>query len=260
MEKNFRIFLLFSYYSIKTTIQHPVGVLSFLIGKIIRFLFFFMFIYFLVSKTKFIAGYSVNQALIFYLTFNLVDSLAQLFFREVYRFRYLVLNGEFDSILLKPYHPFIRILVGGIDLLDMLLILPFFVLLIYFISITPGVHPLSLLSYFFFIGNALVIATSFHILILSIAILTTEIDHALMIYRDLTKMASLPIDIYKEPFRFVLTFIIPVGIMMAIPVKSLFGLLTPQIAIISLVIALVFLFVSIFSWRFSVKKYQSASS
>ena len=32
----------------------------------------------------------------FYLSFSLVDTIAQLFFREVYRFRPLIVSGDFD--------------------------------------------------------------------------------------------------------------------------------------------------------------------
>lgn len=260
MKRNLKIFWLFSIYSIKTTFQHPVGVISFILGKFIRFIFFFIFIYFLVSKTKFIAGYSLNQALIFFLTFNFIDSLAQLLFREVYRFRPLVVNGEFDSVLLKPYHPFIRILVGGIDILDAFLIIPYLILLVYFVLKIPHLLLTSIIIYFFFLLMSIMIATAFHIIILSIAILTTEIDHALMIYRDFTKMAALPIDIYKEPIRSLLTFVIPVGIMMAIPVKSLFGLINIQTGIICLTVAMLFFWLSINLWEFAIKKYQSVGS
>lgn len=260
MKKNLKIFWLFSLFSIKTTFQHPVGIFSFTVGKIIRFGFYFVFIYFLVSKTKFIAGYTVNQALIFFLTFNFVDSFAQLLYREVYRFRPLIVNGEFDGVLLKPYHPFIKILIGGIDILDTILIIPYVILLIYFIFLTPHLTALSVLSYFVFLLNGLILATSFHIMILAIAILTTEIDHAMMIYRDLTKMAALPVDIYREPIRSIFTFVIPVAIMMAIPVKSLFGLLNLQTGIISIAIGIIFLFFSLFLWQHALSKYQSVGS
>lgn len=182
--------------------------------------------------------------------------MAQLLFREVYRFRPLIVNGEFDSVLVKPYHPFMRILIGGIDIMDAITIIPYLGILIFFIF-QAHVHPVNILLYSGFIINALFLATGFHILILAIGILTTEVDNITLMYRDFTKMLSLPIDIYKEPLRSFLMFGIPIGIMMAVPVKVLFGLLTTNMYIISITISVIFLLFSFFLWNVALKKYQS---
>lgn len=256
MKRNFKIFLLLSIFSAKTAIQHRVGIISFVLGKIMRFIFYLLFIFFLVSRTKFLAGYSLQQTIIFFLTFNFIDTMTQLLFREVYRFRPLIVNGEFDSVLIKPYHPFIRILIGGIDIMDLITIFPYLGVLIYFIF-QAHLHPINILLYTGFMINALFLATGFHILILAIGILTTEVDNTVWMYRDFTKMLSLPIDIYKEPIRSFLMFGIPIGIMMAVPVKVLFGLLTTNMYIISIVISITFLLFAFGLWNMALKRYQS---
>ncbi len=257
MKRSLNIFWLLTLFSIKTTFQQPTGVIFFLIGKIIRFVIYFLFIYYLVKGTKLLAGYNLDQTIVFFLTFNLIDSLAQLLFREVYRFRQLVVSAEFDSVLLKPYHPFLRILVGGVDILDAVLIFPYLFLLIYFIGKLPGLSLGKILIYSGLIINAMLIATSFHILILALAILTTEVDHALMIYRDFTRMVSMPLDIYREPLRSFLLFVIPVGIMMYVPVRALFGLLTVPVFVNSLAVSVIFIVFSLWLWNYALKKYQS---
>ncbi len=260
MIRNLKIFWLLSIFSAKTAFQHRVGMISFIFGKIIRFAFYFFFIFFLVSKTKFLAGYSLQQTIIFFLTFNFIDTMAQLLFREVYRFRPLIVNGELDGILVKPYHPFIRVLVGGVDIMDAITLLPYLLFLIYFLFTMPQLNPVNIFLYGGFIINGMFLAAAFHIMILAIGILTTEVDNITWIYRDFTKMLSLPIDIYKEPLRTFLMFGIPIGIMMAVPVKALFGLLTPNMFIISIMVSAVFMVFSLYLWNLALKKYQSASS
>lgn len=240
-------------------LDHRIGVIAFLAGKIIRFLVFFLFIYYLVARTRFFLGYNLNQTLIFFLTFNFIDTLSQLLFREVYRFRPLIVSGELDGILLKPHHPFIRVLIGGVDILDAFLIIPYSLLLVYFL-IKANVNFLNIIHYSLLIINSLIIATGFHIIVLALGILTTEVDHTIMIYRDISRMTALPVDIYKEPLRFILTFLIPVGIMMTIPVKALLNLLSLQIIILSFFIAFAFFGFSIFLWEIALKKYQSVGS
>lgn len=108
--------------------------------------------------------------------------------------------------------------------------------------------------------NGFLIAAAFHILVLALGIITTEIDHAIMIYRDITGMARFPVDIYKEPLRGLITFIIPIGVMMTFPAKALFGLLTPMFIIISFTIGLIFFYLSIMLWNYALSQYASASS
>jgi ABC-2 type transport system permease protein len=89
---------------------------------------------------------------------------------------------------------------------------------------------------------------------------TTEIDHAVMIYRDLTSMGRVPVDIYKEPLRSVITFAIPVGIMMTFPAKAFLGMLSWQFIVLSLVLGLLFFVLSLRIWHYALSRYASASS
>src|SRR3990167_1989967 len=105
-------------------LAHNWTFVFFLIGKIIRFVFFGGFIFFLLKGTNTLAGYNLNQALFFYLTFFLIDTISQFLFREVYRFRPYIVSGSFDLILLKPMSPLFRVLMGGADAIDLITIPP----------------------------------------------------------------------------------------------------------------------------------------
>ena len=104
------------------------------------------------------------------------------------------------------------------------------------------------------------IATGFHILVLALAILTTEIDHTVMIYRDLSSMGRVPVDIYREPLRGILTYVVPVGLMMTFPAKAFLGKLSPLMVFSSLAVGALFIFISLKVWRYSLAGYTSASS
>jgi ABC-2 type transport system permease protein len=95
---------------------------------------------------------------------------------------------------------------------------------------------------------------------LGFGILTTAVDNMIMLYRDLTQMGRFPIEIYHEPLRGILTFVIPVGIMMTFPTKALFGLLSIQGISIALALGLGLFVLSMKFWQYSLKQYSSASS
>lgn len=232
----------------------------FLTGKILRFVLFIAFLLTLFRGANRLAGFNANEVLLFYFSFILLDTVTQLFFREVYRFRELIVSGSFDLILVKPFNSLFRVLAGGADPLDLITLVPYVGCLIY---ISGHIHVSSWYSVFLYLllmGNAFVIGTAFHILILALAIVTTQIDHAVMIYRDLTSMGRVPVDIYREPIRGIITFIIPIGLMMTFPVKALLGLLSPQIIILSFVLGFSFFIFSLRIWKYALTRYSSASS
>lgn len=245
--------------SFTSGLTSPFAAITFLLGKIIRFVFFFFFLVILVDRTKFLAGFTKDQTIIFFLTYNIIDTTAQMFLREVYRFRPLVVTGNFDLILTKPINPLLRILGGGADPLDLFMLIPLiFVTGSYIQKISAS--PFQTIIYVMLVLNALLIATAFHILVAAVAILTTEIDHTIMIYRDLTSMGRFPVDIYQEPIKGFLTFVIPVGVMMTFPSYALMGLLSAQGIVFSFALGLGFLYLSLKIWRHSLRSYSSASS
>lgn len=256
MKHNFQIFWLFARNSMRTMTQGRVGIAIFTLGKVIRFAFLFFLLYFIFSKTRILKGYTLQQAALFYMVFNLVDTISQILFREVYRFRSLVASGSLDTILLKPYHPFLRILLGGVDVLDIILLIPY-ILITLFIASGSSPIGINILSFFLLFLNALWIATSFHIIVLAFGILTTEVDHTILIYRDITSLGRFPMSLYQEPIRSIFTFIIPVGIMTSFPAQMLIGTLSWDRFILSFVISSMLFVGAMWLWKFALKRYQS---
>jgi ABC-2 type transport system permease protein len=81
-----------------------------------------------------------------------------------------------------------------------------------------------------------------------------------MIYRDLTNLGRLPIDIYKQPLKGILTYLVPVGIMITLPAKAMMGLVTPMGIIISFALGFLMMILTLRFWKLALKQYTSASS
>lgn len=236
------------------------GVL-FIVGKIVRFLLFFVFLFAVLSSAKTLAGYTREQVIFFFLVFNLVDIIIQFFFRGVYVFRPLVVSGNYDLDLLKPLPSYFRPLFGWTDVLDFITLLPLWGYFLWFIF----AHQLfagfgNLLLFFLLLVNALLIAFAFHLFVCAVCVLTTEIDHLVWVYRDLSNMARFPTDIYQKGIQYVLTFTIPVVILITVPAKALLGLLSWQWVILSFVISGIALWGSLRFWKYALTQYSSASS
>lgn len=232
-----------------------------ILGKLIRLGFVLLFLIFLLDHSKTIAGYSLFQTLLFFMTFNLIDIVVQFFFRGIYVTRSLVQQGYLDGILIKPIDPLFRLAAHIIDFLDLLTLVPVTAILIYVISkletpITPG----GVLLYLLLGLVGFVIAMAIHIFVAALAVVTQEIDNEIWIYRDLMTMGRFPVDIYSAPVQFILTFVVPISVMISFPAKALMGLLTGEWVMMAVVIAVVFLTSSLLYWSYALRKYSSVSS
>lgn len=260
MKRYYKIWLLLATNAVQSSLTSRFNACILITGKLLRFGLFFFFLTIIGTRTKLIAGYSLEQIIFFFLTYQLIDTIPQMLLREVYKFRSYVVKGDFDYFLSKPFSPLFRALFGGPDILDVPMLLISLGAIFYVAQQMGSLSAIHVLSYIVLVGNALVIALSFHILVISMGVITTEVDNAIMLYRDITQMGRIPIDIYKEPLRGFLTFVIPVGIMMTIPAKAMMGLLTPSITLLACTLSCAFLVVSIAIWKRAIKEYSSASS
>ncbi len=260
MKRYLRLWYIYSIYSAQVGLASRFGSILFLLGKFLRFGVFLFFIYILSSNVEEIAGYSFWQMIFVFATFNVVDITAQLFLREVYRFRYYVVSGDLDYFLVRPISPIFKFLFGGADILD----IPIFITSIVFLLISftqiGDITTLGVFIYGFLILNALLIALSFHMFVLAVGILTTEVDNMLWLYRDLLQMGRIPTNLYAQPISALITFAIPIGIMITFPSQAVFGNLPANLAFLSFGIGLIFVILGYLSWRFALKRYASASS
>jgi ABC-2 type transport system permease protein len=171
----------------------------------------------------------------------------------------MIISGDFDLVLVKPLNALFRVLMGGPDPIDLVTIPPMIFVVIWIGSLLhPGIF--QIFAYILLFINGLVIAAAFHIFILGLGIITLEVDHTIEVYRDLTSMGRLPINIYKEPLQLILTFVIPIGVMITFPARALEGFMNPLEIFLSLIFGIVLILISLRFWKFALTKYTSASS
>lgn len=238
----------------------PWATIGFFCGKVIRFLLFFIFLFSVFGNKSVLLSYSREQIIIFFLVFNIVDISGQFLFRGVYMFRTLVISGNYDFDLLKPLPSFFRPLFGWSDIIDLGTLIPLWVLF----GVYYGTHfPLNFEGIFVFsilFASSMVFIFAIHLLVASLAILTESGDQLLWIYRDTLEMSKFPTDIYKGLVRYVITYIIPIVLVVTIPAKGLLGLLDVPIIMVSVITSVLCAFLSMWIWKFSVTRYASASS
>lgn len=260
MKKYFFLWLKITAQITQTAFASRLGVIFFTLGKIIRFIFFLIFLFIITSKTHSLARYTTWQVILFFLTFNLIDVISQFLWREVYRFRNYIISGSFDRVLIKPISPLFTVLFGGSDILDLITLIPLLGFMVIVLQEVQGITLFNFFIYTLLVINGLIIVLAFHIFVLAFGIITTEIDNAIWIFREITQLGRVPLEIYPSHLRFLFIYIIPVAAIVTFPTHALLGILTFKAVIISFIFSSVLLLLSIISWKKALKYYTSASS
>jgi len=255
--KYWRYWVRMSVMTFSSLIATRLASVLFLTGKILRISLFLVFLLTLKDSLNRLAGFNLDQVIIFYLVYNVFDLLGQIFYRGIYWYRSEIISGNFDFTLTKPINPLFQVLVSHTDWLD----IPPLVLTIIFLAVKlPAVSPAELLLLIVMGFAAMVLVTAIHVFVAAIGVLTTEVDHAIWIFRDLSLMARFPTDIYIEGVRFFLNFIVPIGLIYTVPAKAILGLLLWQEIVAAMVFTGVFYWLIIKFWQYALKQYASASS
>jgi len=258
--KEIRIWFFYTINSFQQTLSNRFITGVFIFAKSLRIGLFLVFLHFIFQGTTDLAGFSRNQIIFFYLSFNLIDTLSQLLFRQVYHFRSYLITGNLDFVLTKPVHPLLKLLLGGADVLDLIMCIVLVIITVWFGVAYITTDWIAWLGFLALVVNGLLVSAGFHISVLAFSVVTITVDHLIMIYRDLTSLLRIPIDVYIEPLRSILTFIIPLGIMITFPAKLLMGLLSWQMLTLSIILSITYFSLSIVAWNWSLRHYQSASS
>ncbi len=259
--KYFRIWARLAVMSFRVQAESVVSSFGYLLGKLVRLGFFLFFLFSIFKHTDALAGYTLPEAALFFLTFNMVDILAQLFFRGIYGVRSMIREGDFDYFLIQPTNVLFRVAFQTVDFLDVVTIVPVFFITVHVMRQIPGgISSARLLYFTLLLLNGLLIAFAIHIAVASLAVLTQELENTIWIYRDLMTLGRFPSDIYDAPMRGILTFIIPVAVMVSFPAKAYLGRLGPTWVAEAFLMAILSLTLSLKFWRFATKRYTSISS
>lgn len=233
----------------------------FFLGKAIRFVIATVFLLLLRANIKELGGYSADAMIVFYVTYQLVDTAAQVFYRGVYEFGGAIRNGSFDGTLTKPINALFNVMTGMPDINDAIFLVVATGVSIYLVaSAQVTITITSFLLYLFLLGISFVIATGIHIFILCITLLTTDSNNMIFMYRDVSKLGQFPVTIYYELIRLGLFFAVPIGLMVTIPAQVLLNLQPTYSILFTTVFGISFFFASLKNWNWALKRYSSASS
>ncbi len=261
MRKYIQVWLINANNTLQETFINKWSNLLFFTGKVLRLAMSLLLLFIIKQNVSHFAGYTTDQLIVFFLTYQFMDVFAQVIYRGVYLFSHYIRQGDFDFVLSQPINPLFRVLTSRPDINDTIFIIPTTLISIYIVtqlSLTLTLQ--SVLWFLIMLINSFLIVTAMHILILSTGILITEVDGIIWLYRDLSRFGQFPVSVYMEPLRFILFFLVPIGMMVTIPAEILLNTPPTYSMITATIVGIAFLVLSLKIWDISLKKYSSASS
>ncbi len=234
---------------------------GYFLGKMVRFVFFLILVISIFRFTNNLAGYGMYEVILFFLSFNLLDVAASFFFRGVYVIKTDVMRGQFDYILSKPVNKLFYTMSRLVDILDLIFLIPIIAGIIYVLmKSTNKISVQGIFLYILLILNGIILVFAIHVIIASLTIRYYESENLIWLYRESMTLGRMPPEIYSAPVRFIFTFLMPIFMMIAFPVKALLGNLSFYWIIFSFFFSLIFVFFSLYLWGRCLKDYSSASS
>lgn len=263
ISKHLKIFIL----HLKFAFIRQIGFrLNFFLGYMIDFgwlifsVAFFKIFYLHITD---IAGWSYWEMMILLGTFWIYDSLifGILAIGNTRRLPKMIWSGELDGILLKPLSSQFLVSIRHVWLSIFLNIVP----AVWFIylgikNLSISITPINLLGYFITVIAGNIIAYVIYFMITCLAFYFEKAENLPYLPEVIDNIVEYPIDVFKAKSKYILTWFLPLAFIVSIPTKILLAKISLIYVIFSVMLAGLLLWLSNWFWKFSLKRYSSASS
>jgi ABC-2 type transport system permease protein len=212
-----------------------------------------------------VKGWNLYEVGLLYGISSIAITLYRVFGVEIHNFERYMVEGEFDSLLIRPVSPLSLLLTKNLDLSRIGgTIQGVLILIISFIGLNIDKLDLFFLLLYLpiSIGSGVVICFSLGLFTATLAFWTQRIKdfQTFTLYAPFNA-ANYPMNIYPGWLKIIFFTVIPVGFMNYTPVLfllskggDLWNLALPP------AVALVFLFLSLRFWKFGIRHYHSTGS
>lgn len=238
---------------------------SFLLGAAGQFFVSFnelLGLYFIFARFSVIKGYTYHEALLCYGIMLLGASIAQCLARGFESFHFLVRNGEFDRMMVRPRSAALQVLGSRFETNRFFRIILAAAMLVYGMLHCEVVWtPDKKATVIFMVVGVSLLFTGLFLLGAAISFFTVEDGGFLnvLIYGGITH-GKYPVDIYGKRMLKFCTYVIPYALVQYYPLQYLLGRTGHWEYALCPLGAVVFFAVGYMVWGFGMRHYQSAGS
>lgn len=248
--------------SSKAHLEHRWGIVGIFLNTVIAIAVTLFFVGIFYNFTNDLNGWTKYQVFFLVGVFRIMMSLASfLFIRGVNFLPKYVVNGELDLILNKPVNSQLYISLRYTRLYELMNIFASLGIVFYSLKFIEGSIPIiNLIVFLMTLLAGLVIFYGIYFSIATIVLWIGQFNAFGDFFYIIREPLSVPMDIFGKTAGFLLTFIIPLGFIVTVPVSILFGKNPLILGVGGVLIAILVIYFSHWFWNFSLRHYSSASS
>ncbi len=215
------------------------------------------------TQTRTVGTWTVWQVVLLTGTSNFIQEIYQAFFLvNCTNLSELVRTGKMDFLLLLPVNTRFIVSTRQVDL-PSFANAAFALCVMTFAAHKLGLHPtvVQLLGFGALCVAGLLVHYSLMFMLASVSFWTVRAQGIVWGYFNLFNIARMPDEAFRGVFKAVFTFALPVLLVSNVPVRVLADKLTSPVALLALVgLGIVWALISEWFWRFSIRRYTSAST
>lgn len=257
-----RLYLKYVSIILRSQMQYKASFVMTTIGQFLVSFTTFLGVYFMYSRFNAVEGFTYTEVLLCFSIVLTSYSLAECFVRGFDVFSWIISNGEFDRIMVRPRNEIFQVLASRVEFSRMGRLLQALVMFAYAIS-KSGVDwtfDKEITLFFMLIGGFVVFAGLF-IIYASLCFFTTEGLEFMNIFTDGGReFGKYPFSIYGEGVLKFLTYVIPLALFQYYPFLYLVGRSKRVFFMFMPLIGMLFIFPCTWLWRMGVKHYKSTGS
>jgi ABC-2 type transport system permease protein len=213
------------------------------------------------TQTDTLGGWSLAEAIVLLGTYQIVSGILATFIEpNVTWFADQVKSGKLDEVLLKPVPSIFLVSLGSCAPLALSQVGTGIVVLgIGLGQLGTVPTPLGVVGWSALLAVGIVIAWASRVLVASLALWSpgVELD---VVYRAMWQFGRYPVSLYRQPLRFVLTWVLPVAFVSTFPTLALTRGVRSILIVGGLCIGLVAIMLVRGIWNAGLRRYTSATS
>lgn len=246
----------------KSLLEYRLSFILGMISQIFTFLGYYFIILALFAKLGNVKGFTLYEIL---LTFSIIQfgfSINEVFARGIDRFDDLIIEGNFDRILLRPKSIIIQVLTTKIDWIKISkTIQALIIMLIALINLKIDLTFTKILTLLMMLISSVIIFFGIFLLMAAYCFYTIKGLEVRNIFTDGGKnIAQYPIGIFKKGFAFIFTFIIPYACVNYYPLLYFLGKSNSKLYMFSPLLVIIYLIFPFIMFKKGLKKYASTGS
>ncbi|EOD00510.1 ABC transporter permease [Caldisalinibacter kiritimatiensis] len=259
-----KLYLKYMSILFKSEMEYRTSFILLSVGQFFVPFLVFVSIFLLFQRFPTIGGWSIYEVALCYGVIHMGFSLSECFARGFDTFSSMIVNGDFDRILVRPRSTILQVLGSKFEFTRIGRLLQSIIVLIFSITNLDVAWDIyKIITLVLMSISGVVIFSGIFMLGATLCFWTTEGLEVINIFTDGGReISQYPLSIYKDWVKKFFTFVIPFGTVNYLPLMFILDKVEGNsvLYMITPLLGMLFIIPCILIWNFGVKHYKSTGS